>query len=136
MRQPRPEAFDPTYKKRQPEPIDLAGITPVKPKSPPPSSSAATSSQNRTVEPNAPTERLERTPERSNRTVLDELEAGVAEDRRRTERYSFEIYADQKQLIEELQYQYKKRTGKNLSKSRIIRESLNEYLKKLLNQAA
>ena len=67
---------------------------------------------------------------------MNELEAGVAEDQRHTERYSFEIYADQKQLIEELQYQYRKRTGKKLSKSRIIRESLDEYLKKLLNQAA
>ena len=65
-------------------------------------------------------------------SVLMELSQGVEEDRRPTERYSFEIFSDQKERIEELQYQYKRKTGKKLSSSRILREALEEYLDKTL----
>lgn len=76
----------------------------------------------RTIKPNAPSERM-------NRTVFDDLEEGAPEETKRpTERYSFEIYTDQKESIEEVQYLYKKKTGKKLSASRIIREALEEYL--------
>lgn len=81
----------------------------------------------RTVTPN---ERTERTTERSNRSLLSELKSGVVEETRPTERYSFEIYTDMIPRIEEMQYRYKKRTGKKLSVSRIIREALEEYLVK------
>lgn len=81
----------------------------------------------RTVTPN---ERTERTSERSNRSLLSELKSGVVEETRLTERYSFEIYTDLIPRIEEMQYRYKKRTGKKLSVSRIIREALEEYLVK------
>ena len=75
----------------------------------------------RTVKPNGQTERF---------SIIHELEEGVNEpEQRRTERYSFEIYVDQLGKIEDLQYRYKKRTGKKLSSSRIIREALDEYLK-------
>jgi hypothetical protein len=99
--------------------------------------------------PETPTERTEqgnrssepnnRTPEpfgrtdRANRTVYDELQEGqIEEDKRATERYSFEIYIDQKGSIEELQYLYKKKTGKKLTASRIIREAIEEYLERAL----
>ncbi len=85
---------------------------------------------NRTDEPEQRPERANATSKRENRTVFDELEQGRAETKRATERYSFEIYTDQKGSIEELQYLYKKRTGKKLSASRILREALEEYLTK------
>lgn len=80
------------------------------------------------------TERTNGTTERSDRTVtentslLQEMEQGVQDDKRPTERYSFEIYTDQKEKIEDLQYQYKKKTGNKLSASRILREALEAYL--------
>ena len=64
-------------------------------------------------------------------SVLQEIKEGVKDERRPTERYSFEIYTDQKQKIEDLQYQYKKKTGKRLSASRILREALEVYLKQV-----
>jgi hypothetical protein len=76
----------------------------------------------RTDEPNGQSERL---------SIISELAGAVKEvEQRRTERYSFEIYVDQIGTIEDLQYRYKKKTGKRLSSSRIIREALDEYLKK------
>ena len=86
----------------------------------------------RTDAPSNQTSRANDTSTRENRTVLDDLEQGIEERKRATERYSFEIYSDQKGSIEELQYLYKKRTGKKLSASRIIREALEEYLTKAL----
>jgi hypothetical protein len=63
--------------------------------------------------------------------VLIELEEGVRETKRPTERYSFEIYTDMKEKIEDIQYQYKKKTGRKLSASRIIREALEVYFQKI-----
>jgi hypothetical protein len=93
--------------------------------------------------PNAITEQVNGSTERFNRTVkanegeksvLDEMNQGVIETNKRpTERYSFEIYTDQKQKIRDLQYQYEKRMGKRLSSSRIIREAIEVYLEKALN---
>ncbi len=85
---------------------------------------------NRTREPEQRPERANATSNRENRTVFDELEQGRAEMKRATERYSFEMYTDQKGSIEELQYLYKKRTGKKLSASRILREALEAYVTK------
>jgi hypothetical protein len=65
--------------------------------------------------------------------VLEEMTQGVLEtEKRPTERYSFEIYIDQKQKIRDLQYQYEKRMRKRLSSSRIIREAIEVYLEKAL----
>ena len=94
--------------------------------------------KDRTVKPNERTERANATTERLDRTVdiqtsvLQEIKEGVKDEKRPTERYSFEIYTDQKQKIEDLQYQYKKKTGKRLSASRILREALEVYLKQAL----
>ena len=64
----------------------------------------------RTVKPTVRTERANGATERLDKqvSVLDEIKEGVKDDKRPTERYSFEIYTDQKQKIEDLQYQYKK----------------------------
>lgn len=83
------------------------------------------SPRKRTMQPSAQSERI-------NRTVLDDLQQPAEDTKRKTERYSFEIYTDQKGSIEELRYLYNKRTGKKLSASRILREALEEYLQKTL----
>src|SRR5688572_187476 len=67
----------------------------------------------RTAQPNGETERS---------SVVTELEEGIRESKRPTERYSFEIFTDMKEKIEDIQYRYKKKTGKKLSASRMIRE--------------
>ncbi len=66
-------------------------------------------------------------------SLLNEISEGAADDTRPTERYSFEIYTDLKPKIEELQYLFKKRTGKKLSSSRLIREAIEEYLPKAMD---
>ena len=93
--------------------------------------------------PNSLTERVSGDAERSHRTVkesgraknvLEEMNLGAIEvNKRPTERYSFEIYTDQKQKIRDLQYRYEKRMGKRLSSSRIIREAIEMYLESALN---
>lgn len=83
----------------------------------------------RTVTPNDVTERSNRSPELS--SLLEELTGGLPDDSRPTERYSFEIYTDQKQRIYDVQHNYLTRTGHKLPASRIIRDALEEYLDKL-----
>jgi hypothetical protein len=82
------------------------------------------------------TERIDRTDEPNERTagttLLNEISEGAPDDTRPTERYSFEIYTDLKPKIEELQYWFKKRTGKKLSSSRLIREAIEAYLPKAM----
>ena len=87
---------------------------------------------NQTVEPFDRTERPIRTVNQEltpRGTLIKGLKKGAITtiNRRPTVRYSFEIYVDQKNEIEELQYQYKRKTGKKISASRIIREALSEY---------
>lgn len=80
----------------------------------------------RTVTPNDVTERSNRSPELS--SLLEELTGGLPETSRPTERYSFEIYTDQKQRIYDVQHDYLTRTGHKLPASRIIRDALEGYL--------
>jgi hypothetical protein len=82
--------------------------------------------------PNGSTERVNGSQERKDRTMMEDLEEGMIADKRPTERYSFEIYTDQKERLFELQYRYKKRTGQKLSSSRVIRESLDSFLDRAL----
>jgi hypothetical protein len=94
-----------------------------------PNTRASVHASARTVTPNERTVQPNGTTERS--TVLTELEEGVNEAKRSTERYSFEIFTDMKEKIEDIQYRYKKKTGKKLSASRIIREALEVYFQKI-----
>jgi len=87
---------------------------------------------NRTLEPKRQTGKANDRTKRLHRTVIDDLVQGTEDTRRATELYSFEIYTDQKGSIDQPQYLYKKRTGKKLSASRIIREALEEYLDRTL----
>ena len=101
----------------------------------------------RTVSPNGATERSDRarvatdptgqpTPARApSATVMAEMAQGIPPAHKRlTERYSFEIYADQKRLIRNVQTLYEERTGQRLPKSRIIREALDTYLRRVLGE--
>lgn len=161
MRDPQPENFDPKYKRKHADIIDLTGITPIKREDVFSGSQAQNIdlnglSENRVTEPNDRTERPNRTTQPNGRTersngssvsgvdneslsnsVQNELVNGVSDaSQRKTQRYSFEIYIDQIQTIEDLQYHYKKRTGKRLSTSRLIREALDQFLKNTLQTAA
>lgn len=53
-------------------------------------------------------------------------------EKRSTERYSFEIYTDQKLSIEHLRRIYEQKTGMKLSASRLIREILDSFLPEAL----
>jgi hypothetical protein len=76
--------------------------------------------------------------ERKNRSVKarkkprvyskEDIVSVLAVDKRETERYSFEIYSDQKQDIQRVCDLYEKATGKKLSASRLIREVLDTFL--------
>ena len=67
--------------------------------------------------------------------MLAEIETPLdSPAKRTTSRYSFEIYDDQKQTLEEVLYLYKKKTGRKLSSSRIIRDALDEFLDILLEK--
>ena len=68
---------------------------------------------------------------------MDEMTQGIVKEKKRlTERYSFEIYSDQKPLIRKVQSIYEEHTGKSLPKSRVIREALEEYLNRVLNETS
>lgn len=100
-----------------------------------------TSSSIETERSNGSTERFDRTVQtngstkKKTSTVLAEIETPLdSPAKRTTSRYSFEIYDDQKQTLEEVSYLYKKKTGKKLSSSRIIRDALDEFLDALLEK--
>lgn len=60
-------------------------------------------------------------------SILAKLQQGKLDRPEKTERYSFEIYPEQKEMIEDFLYQYKKKTGEKLSASKLIREALTIY---------
>ena len=62
------------------------------------------------------------------------MKHGVEKVKRPTERYSFEIYTDQKDKILEIKYQYERRTSKRLPKSRVIREALDLYFDQVIDE--
>ena len=75
----------------------------------------------RTVRPFRPTEKLDQ-------AVFVEFETGTVEEhKRKTKRYSFEIYLDQEEMIKQLKVDYRAKMGKKLSGSRLIREALDLY---------
>lgn len=90
-----------------------------------------------------------RTVERSNRTeapngdadnavsvssVLTAIDDPQDGDKRLTERYSFEIYTDQKELINDAKYLYYKKTGRKVSSSELIRDALEIFLARLMEK--
>ena len=76
------------------------------------------------------TERRNRSTSRRKSKVFSsrDVQAILEIDKRATERYSFEIYSDQKEDIQQICDLYEKATGKKLSASRLIREVLDTFL--------
>lgn len=54
---------------------------------------------------------------------------GIKEGVTRTQRYSFEITAELKDELEQAITSYRKATGKDISKSQVIRNALQKHLK-------
>ncbi len=124
--------YDALYQSSPPPPPE-----PVEPARPIPQRAGGESMRS-TPSAESPPVRIHRSDEPNGRTasaadsLLAEIAEGVPDLRRPTERYSFEIYTDQKPHIEELQYRFKQRTGTKLSASRIIREAIAAYLPEAL----
>ena len=98
----------------------------------------------RTDEPNGSSERFadaqtdtvtgkSTTPELS---FMDELHAAEKDNERErtTKRYSFEIFEDQIELLDELKYLYRRKSGRKLATSKILRDLIDERLPGILQQ--
>lgn len=92
--------------------------------------SKITDKESRTQKARDKTERQNRSTSRRKPKVFSQkdIQAVLEVDKRATERYSFEIYTDQKDDIQEVCDKYEKATGKKLSASRLIREVLDTFL--------
>lgn len=92
--------------------------------------------QNRTVE------RIDRTEQPtgnhrdplSTSAVLTAIDNPPPVNRRMTERYSFEIYTDQKGTIDDAKYLYYKKTGRKVASSELIRDALDLFLARLMEK--
>jgi hypothetical protein len=84
----------------------------------------------RIVKEQSKTDRINRSQNSKKPRVFSEkdVQAVLAVNKRQTERYSFEIYTDQKADIEQICRLYEQATGKKLSASRLIREVLDTFL--------
>jgi len=84
----------------------------------------------RSSNPKSRTERVNRSTARRKPKVFTskDVQAVLEIDKRETERYSFEIYSDQKEDIQVICGLYEQATGKKLSASRLIREVLDTFL--------
>src|SRR4030043_291780 len=73
---------------------------------------------------------IEKTKKRKRKSSLikDIMHGPFVDTKRHTQRYSFEIYTDLVPRIEELQYLFRKRTGRKLPSSRIVREAIEVYI--------
>jgi hypothetical protein len=92
--------------------------------------SKTTEDKKRTSKSSDKTEHVNRSTSRRKPKVFSskDIQAVLEVDKRATERYSFEIYSDQKGDIEQVCKLYEKATGKKLSASRLIREVLDTFL--------
>jgi len=92
--------------------------------------------QNRTVERNDRTDEPIGSPDStaSVSAVLTSIDDPQPKSRRRTERYSFEIYTDQKETIDDAKYLYYKKTGRKVSSSELMRDALDLFLARLMEK--
>lgn len=93
--------------------------------------------QSKTTDKEKPSAKARDKTERGNRSTSrrkpkvfssKDIQAVLEVDKRATERYSFEIYSDQKDDIQQVCDKYEEATGKKLSASRLIREVLDTFL--------
>jgi len=143
MRKPRLEAFDPHYRMRQPETIDVAGVVPINPR--------LIDSDANNVKPNPANDeqlltRAERIPKgesgtaplsndaerysvrNTERSEIRSVEGYQIPLKRKTKRYSFEFFDDQLIRLKKIKASAEM-TGENVSLSAIVREALDIYLK-------
>ncbi|WP_119072028.1 hypothetical protein [Aggregatilinea lenta] len=66
--------------------------------------------------------------------VLTSIDDPHDEGKRLTERYSFEIYTDQKETINDVKYLYYKKTGRKVSSSELVRDALDLFLARVLEK--
>jgi len=66
--------------------------------------------------------------------VLTAIDHPQPKSRRLTERYSFEIYTDQKNTIDDAKYLYYKKTGRKVSASELMRDALDLFLARLMEK--
>lgn len=92
--------------------------------------------QNRTVERNDRTDTPNGLPDipASTSAVLTAIDDPQPASKRRTERYSFEIYTDQKETIDDAKYLYYKKTGRKVSSSELMRDALDLFLARLMEK--
>lgn len=93
-------------------------------------STSATDVKKRSSKQHQETVRINRSTSRKKPKVFSskDVQAILEINKRATERYSFEIYSDQKEDIQQICDLYEKATGKKLSASRLIREVLDTFL--------
>lgn len=67
---------------------------------------------------------------------MDELHAAEKDTgrERTTKRYSFEIFEDQIELLDELKYLYRRKSGHKLATSKVLRDLIDERLPGILQQ--
>jgi len=106
--------------------------TPAKP----PSAKLTKETQNRTVERNDRTDTPNGSSDipSSTSAVLTAIDDPQPANKRRTERYSFEIYTDQKETIDDAKYLYYKKTGRKVSSSELMRDALDLFLARLMEK--
>jgi hypothetical protein len=123
------EADKPDDKKREEEPSATAAIesSSVQASDEP---SKSTEKEKRSTKSSNKVERPNRSTSRRKPKVFSskDVQAILEVDKRATERYSFEIYSDQKDDIQQLCDLYEQATGTKLSASRLIREVLDTFL--------
>jgi len=102
----------------------------------PPSAKFTKETQNRTVERNDRTDTPNGSPDipPSTSAVLTAIDDPQPANKRRTERYSFEIYTDQKETIDDAKYLYYKKTGRKVSSSELMRDALDLFLARLMEK--
>ena len=66
--------------------------------------------------------------------VLTSIDHPQPKSKRLTERYSFEIYTDQKETIDDAKYLYYKKTGRKVSSSELMRDALDLFLARLMEK--
>jgi hypothetical protein len=101
-----------------------------------PATKSTKETQNRTVERNDRTDTPTGSPDTASSTsaVLTAIDDPQPTNKRRTERYSFEIYTDQKETIDDAKYLYYKKTGRKVSSSELMRDALDLFLARLMEK--
>ncbi len=116
---------------KHPTPVSQKAVVPEEQ-----SQTNTTIAQNRTVERSDRTAPPNGSPDSAApaSAVLTSIDDPHDESKRLTERYSFEIYTDQKETINDVKYLYYKKTGRKVSSSELVRDALDLFLARVLEK--